>query len=65
MKVVFVVRVVEHGVEIYFVNTRYRTDVTGQTQRHLLVIGAVKFQQLTDFDRLACVTDKQLVAGFD
>ncbi len=63
MEVVLVVGVVQHGIEVQFVELGHRADVARHRQRHLVVLLALHAEQVRDLDRLARVADEQLRAA--
>ncbi len=65
MEVVLIMRIVQHGIIMRFIDSRNRANVTRYGRVHFIVVSTIEFQQLTDLDRLARVTDVQLVARFN
>ena len=61
--IVFVVRVVQHGVEMNLVDLRHRADVTRDGLGDLGMFLALQLVEVRELDRLACVPHKQLRAG--
>ncbi len=58
--VVFVVAVVQHGVEVQVVDLGHRGDVAGHRAVDLDVVLALDAEQVADLERLAAVVDEQL-----
>ena len=65
VKVIFIVRVVQHGVEMNFIDARDCTDVAGHADLDLVVRIAVDLEQLRDLDRFTGVADIKLTALFN
>lgn len=55
VEMILLVRVVQDGVEMDVVDTRYRQDVSGHTLGDLDLLGTVEAIQMVDLERLARV----------
>ena len=62
---ILIVRVVQHGVVMCFVDARYGADVSRHAGVRFHMFAAVYLEQLADLDRLARIADEELVAGLD
>ena len=62
VKMILVVRIMQHSVVVHLINARDCTDVAGTPFIDLCVGVAVQLQQLVDLDGFARITDKELIA---
>ena len=60
MDLVFVVRVVQHAVEVDLVDLRDRRDVAGHRRRDLDRLASLQHEQMSDLERLAAIADEKL-----
>src|SRR5919106_6131896 len=63
--VIFLVAIVQHGIEVKVIDLRYSTDVARDPSLHVGLVFAHQTQQMPNLKGLAPVTDKQLAVFND
>jgi hypothetical protein len=62
---IFVVRIVQHRIEVDVLDLRHRGDVAGNRRFDLHMRLALQAKQMADLERLAAVVDQQLAVAAD